>query len=681
MAARFRTVSVVLLLLCAGAGVFFTRTASAASLSLGPSTGSLQVGSTFDLSIFLDTEKESVNAVDILLSFPPDKLQLVTPSAGNSIVGVWTAQPKFNNIDGQVEFQGGMPGGVSVSRGLISTLTFRVRSVGSALVKLLDKSRVLLDDGKGTDALVNLSSGFYQLVLPPPAGPIVVSESHPVQSEWYANPNVVFTWGAESDVQGYSYIMNDEPADIVDDVSEGLRNSVTYRGVADGTHYFHIKALRNGTWGGTTHYAVRVDTAPPANFPIDIIPGERTVRVQPIIQFQTSDANSGIDHYELKIVPLTPNIAAAEDRPGDETLFIEAQSPYLPPPLQIGDYDVIVRAYDVAKNYREVTAHVSIVPQVLEFVDGKGLSIRNIAVLPWNAVWAIAAALLTLLGIVAWRVRLWHLRVEARRAERQLPDELRRQLDELQRYRAKYGSALLVLLLIGSFIMGAPPARADDSVGIAPPVITTVSRDISNEEIFYVGGRTENPQTDVTLFLQDLRTGETNSMRLASGRNGEWFYRHQTFLPAGSYLLWAQAGIGEEKSPPSPQVQFTVEQTAFQIGSTRISFTTLYLILIVVLSIILLGLLAMIVYHAMQGKRKHAAFMKEVKEAEESVRRGFAVLRRDIGAELEVVKRAKLSKQLSDEEEAKETQLMRDLEWVERYIGKEVWDVEKSSPR
>ena len=72
-------------------------------------------------------------------------------------------------------------------------------------------------------------------------------------------------------------------------------------------------------------------------------------------------------------------------------------------------------------------------------------------------------------------------------------------------------------------------------------------------------------------------------------------------------------------------------------------------------------------------------FAKEMREAEESIRRGFAVLRRDIEAELGVVKKAKMDKDLSAEEKQKEAQLMKDLDWVQRYIGKEVWDVERAT--
>ena len=37
----------------------------------------------------------------------------------------------------------------------------------------------------------------------------------------------------------------------------------------------------------------------------------------------------------------------------------------------------------------------------------------------------------------------------------------------------------------------------------------------------------------------------------------------------------------------------------------------------------------------------------------------------------------KLSKTLSDEENAMEERLLKDFKEVERYIGKEIWDIEK----
>jgi len=234
----------------------------------------------------------------------------------------------------------------------------------------------------------------------------------------------------------------------------------------------------------------------------------------------------------------------------------------------------------------------------------------------------------------------------------------------------------LGLLLSGLFVSGEV-ALAQDSVVLPPPFISTISRNISNEDIFYVGGKTENAEIDVVIYLQNLATGETKTFTVTSDTKGDWFYRHPTFLSSGEYLLWTQSSLGDLMSPPSPQAKLNVSRAAFQFGSNRLSFETLYFISVIILLIILVGLSYRLFTLIKRGKKKHLAITKELKEAEEAVKRGFAVLRRDIEAELAVVHKAKLNKTLSDEEQRKEDQLLRDLAEIERYIGKEVWDIEK----
>ena len=141
--------------------LFLFQKAQAAVLNLNPPSGSFSVGSTFDVSLFLNTENESVNVIEVSLSFPPDKLQLVSPSTGQSIVSVWTAPPTFNNQTGRISLQGGIPGGVNVSSGLFTTLTFRVKGVGQAVLKFLDETKVLLNDGLGTDVLKQTQGAIY----------------------------------------------------------------------------------------------------------------------------------------------------------------------------------------------------------------------------------------------------------------------------------------------------------------------------------------------------------------------------------------------------------------------------------------------------------------------------------------------------------------------------------------
>ena len=143
--------------------------ATGASLYLAPLRGSFLVGSTFSVSIFLDTKGNEINAVQVDLKFPPDQLQVVSPLSGKSFISVWAQSPTYSNTAGTISLTGGVPSpGINTSAGLVSTVTFRVKALGKAIVSISESSLVLLDDGKGTNILKSFDRGEYNLVLVPP---------------------------------------------------------------------------------------------------------------------------------------------------------------------------------------------------------------------------------------------------------------------------------------------------------------------------------------------------------------------------------------------------------------------------------------------------------------------------------------------------------------------------------
>ncbi len=664
-----------------GTATFFaasvpTASAANASLSISPNSGTFVVDSTFDVSVYLDTQGQSINTIELSIKYPPDKLQLVSSSTGKSIIGIWTSQPKFNNQTGVIELTGGVPGGINASRGLITTMTFRAKAVGSAVVKF-DTSRVLLNDGNGTETVTQNYNSVFDLILPPPAGPIVVSETHPDQTKWYQNSTVVLRWGDEGGSNGFSYMISDRATDVPDEVSEGTKHDLVYKNLGEGRQYFHIRALRDGRWGGTTHYALNIDTSAPAEFGIDIAPAARSTRNQPVIQFATTDALSGMDHYELKIVPLSKPATQGSPTEQGQEFFIEAQSPYITNELELGNYDVIVRAFDKAGNIKEITQHMEIVTAIFSYVADQGIEFKSLFIIPWWLFWLLAALLFLILLFIGRRLHLWHRIVDRHHASGQMPNALKQQLDELQKYRAKYGKIGMVLLAITVSLMFGNVAQAEDEV-LGPPLINTVSKNISNEEIFYVGGKSGASNAEVVLYLQNLKSAETLSEVVQSDKNGDWFYRHDSFLNAGTYLIWAQTKISDQLSPPSPQIQMSVEATAVQFGATRLSYASIYLILLVFVAIAFAILITYVLYHSYHGRRKHGLLMKQFRDTEESLRRGFAVLNRDMQAELELLKKVKVNQALSREEAAKEEQILKDLKELEQHLSKEIWDLEET---
>lgn len=678
-----------------------SKAGAAASLYVEPSSGTFVLGSTFTVSLYLNTGGQSVNAIEANLRFPPDKLQVVSPTAGKSLIQVWMSQPAYSNIDGMLKFQGTVPTpGINTDAGLISTVTFRVKSLGVASLRFRDTSQVLLNDGLGTNVLGQMTDGIYHLILPPPAGPVVTSRTHLDQGKWYSLDTVLFEWASIEKVEGFSYILNDDPAGTPDNISEGLKTGVAYDNLADGNYYFHIKTLREGMWGGVTTYVVRIDNTPPATFNINILPKNRTSNRRPLIDFGTTDVTSGVDHYELKIIPLDAPLAYAEQR---ETFFIETDAPYSRR-FDDGRFEIIVRAYDKAGNYYQAESRLTIIRPLFEFIVSDGLRIGGGYTVAWPYMAVAVGIILTFLiylARVAWR---WHRIVEEqlRHGAHEHPavaDKLKLLKEKHKEYggsppaggearsSGRRGGAggknlLVIVLIVGISLLGlfsAQPTFAQQdltsNVALEPPVVTLFPKSISNDEIVYVGGRAGAPQAKVLIYLQNLATGSTISQITVTDKDGEWFYSFPKFLRAGDYVVWTQLNVGEELSPPSSRMDLSVAPTAIQIGGSRLSFEDLYFILLLIFAIAFFGLLAFTLYHAYHSRTKNRRLINAIREVEESIRRGFSVLRRDIDAELNIIRKAKLSKELSAEEKLREEKLLKDFDEISRHIGQEVWQI------
>lgn len=395
----------------------FLASAENASLYLRPSSGTYSVGSTFEVGIYMNTGGNNINAVKVDLQFPPDKLQVVSPNLGKSIISFWVIQPTFSNSNGTIAFQGGVPPpGINTSDGYISSIIFRVVNVGAAAVSIKDSSRVLLADGKGTDVLGSRSDAIFSLKLPPPAGPIVVAPGHEDPNKWYQDSNVEFIWQMPKGATAVSYVLNTEALAVPDDISEGNKTSILYKSVGEGTQYFHIKAFNpDSGWGGTTHFAVNLDNNPPADFKIQVSPGVTTSVKRPTVIFDTTDTASGLSHFAFKVIKVSEPSDDADNKQDSTTpFFVEATSPFVLPELDFGTYDIVVRAYDQAGNYREVHQKLKIAYSVLQNLGPQGINLRSNLILPWWGVYTLLAFFILILLYILHFIFKRHTEVEAK---------------------------------------------------------------------------------------------------------------------------------------------------------------------------------------------------------------------------------------------------------------------------
>jgi hypothetical protein len=371
-----------------------------ASLYLSPSSGTFTVGSTFDVSIVLNTVSDAVNLIEAELLFPRDKIQIANPSVGKSLVEVWATPPTFSNQEGRVYFVGGIPSpGITTSNGIVLTITFRVISSGEAEIRFGNSTRVLANDGVGTDVLAQATPSSFTFRPIPPQGPEISSPTHPDQARYYKQSSPSFIWTRDG-ATAFSYLINKDLNSLPNTIIDTTETSVSFNDLEDGIWYSHVRAQKNGIWGGGSSFMIRIDTLPPAVFDLTLSSGRRTTEERPIVRFFTTDSLSGLDHYELKIIPLDKNARA------DTAFFFEVASPYQFTPLQPGRYVVLVRAYDKAGNWRDAEKTITITRTLFPFANTEGVDFVLFFV-PWTILLNVLffLVLLLLLGLGGF----WHI--------------------------------------------------------------------------------------------------------------------------------------------------------------------------------------------------------------------------------------------------------------------------------
>jgi len=149
--------------------LFFTS-ANAAELKLTSPISEVGVGQQFQVDLMIDAEGEDINAIEGNIIFPKNLLEIKEIYTGSSIINFWVEKPRIN---AEIKFSGIIPGGFKgvlspyyqgVRPGKVLRLYFIAKTNGSAFIKLTD-TKVLLNDGKGTEADLKISNFQFQIML------------------------------------------------------------------------------------------------------------------------------------------------------------------------------------------------------------------------------------------------------------------------------------------------------------------------------------------------------------------------------------------------------------------------------------------------------------------------------------------------------------------------------------
>lgn len=123
---------------------------STSEVSIVSSSDRIVAGQPFKLEVFANSAVP-VNAIDVTVSYPEDKVELKEIDTGLSVITIWTVEPYEDN--GTVFLQGGTFRKGFLGKHLIASLDFEAKVTGSAVFELND-AVFLAGDGTGNEVAV-----------------------------------------------------------------------------------------------------------------------------------------------------------------------------------------------------------------------------------------------------------------------------------------------------------------------------------------------------------------------------------------------------------------------------------------------------------------------------------------------------------------------------------------------
>ncbi len=314
----------------AGAFVLFfllTSNVEAASLSFTPAAGTYAENASFSVGVYVGSLDKSMNAASGTVTFPTDKLQVVSLSKANSIVDFWAQEPSFSNTSGTIKYEGVvLPPGFQGGNGRIITINFKGKASGVAEIKTTG-GQVLANDGVGTPILSTSTGAVFTIKKAEPSAPEVIdleeeipidetvpiidektscdtdsliySTTHPGQI-WRKENTAAFSWDVTEDVVASRTAFDKSPNTEPNVLSKPAIVEKKYENIEDGTWYFHLSLQDNEGWSKTEHFKIQIDQTAPELILSEVSRLDLT-NPKPIIDLEIKDNISCVKNFSINI--------------------------------------------------------------------------------------------------------------------------------------------------------------------------------------------------------------------------------------------------------------------------------------------------------------------------------------------------------------------------------------------
>jgi hypothetical protein len=267
---------------------------------IGPA-GLIRSGEILTVELQLDSRGQRINAAEIGLRYPTDRLEVRYVGRENSIFSLWPTPPEWTDSPGLVTMSAGRPGGLYALNASVATVYFRVLQSGPVRLMLdPDRTAAYLNDGQGTRLPVDPADLDLEIASDLVPGITLVSITHPTPTYWSHGRTVHVGWTVDPDTE-YSYRFDTDPTALPDDTPKSELGSIEYTNLSDGTYYFTIKQRqRGGPWSSVTQRRFLNDATPPDPFELKLLPASAVAGAN-VLAWSAVDTTSGVAGAVLQV--------------------------------------------------------------------------------------------------------------------------------------------------------------------------------------------------------------------------------------------------------------------------------------------------------------------------------------------------------------------------------------------
>ena len=308
------------------------------TLRLQPDFGVYDLNFEQTFLVVVDTGDEPINAVSFGLVFDPLAVRVISVEPIEESCS-YTLEKVISQEDGTVDFSCVLlaQNGGRESLPIVKIITTPLRSGTFNLTFDELKTKVLANDGLGTDVLRMSQGGSYQAIPFEPTnkdGIVIFSPTHPNQSRWYNLSTTRLVFRGEGEV--YAYSLDNNPLTIPSLAETVLGEEIVLPLPGDGVFYFHLKSIESDE---VAHYRLQVDKTPPTIAALHLSDDQIVAGDVVRTSFEAYDIGSGVQrNYYIDL---------------GNRLFLPVGSNIFIPFLEPGNQKITLRVYDDAGNYAE----------------------------------------------------------------------------------------------------------------------------------------------------------------------------------------------------------------------------------------------------------------------------------------------------------------------------------------